>query len=56
MEQKIIRGRMIRVDATVVESDIHHPTDTGLLQDGIKVIASTIKKIRKTEATVRTRF
>ena len=28
----------MRIDTTVVESDIHHPTDTGLLNDSIRVI------------------
>jgi len=55
-EQKIIRGRKLRVDTTVVESNIHHPTDAGLLQDGIKVITRTVKKINETGAAVRTRF
>ena len=31
-------GRKIRVDSTVVETDIHHPTDSTLLLDGIRVI------------------
>ncbi len=26
-EQKLIRGRKLRVDTTVIESDIHHPND-----------------------------
>ena len=29
-ERKIIRGRKMRVDTTVVESNIHYPTDSGL--------------------------
>ncbi|MBU4234121.1 MAG: hypothetical protein KKF43_16530 [Proteobacteria bacterium] len=31
-------GRTVRVDSTVVESTIHHPTDSTLLADGIRVI------------------
>ncbi len=31
-------GRKIRVDSTAVETDIHHPTDSTLLLDGIRVI------------------
>jgi len=34
----IERGRKIRIDSTVVETDIHHPTDSTLLWDGIRVI------------------
>ena len=32
------KGRTIRLDSTAVESDIHHPTDSTLLQDGIRII------------------
>jgi len=32
------KGRKIRIDATTVESDIHHPMDSDLLSDGIEVI------------------
>lgn len=46
-EQKLIRSRKLRVDTTVIESDIHHPNDAGLLQDGIKAITSTVKKSKK---------
>ena len=30
----MIQGRKLRVDTTVVESNIHYPTDSGLLNDG----------------------
>ena len=32
------KGRKTRMDSTVVETDIHLPTDSTLLQDGIRVI------------------
>jgi transposase, IS5 family len=32
------KGRKTRIDSTVVETDIHRPTDSTLLQDGIRVI------------------
>src|SRR5207245_4896584 len=32
--RKVIRGGKMRVDTTVVESNIHYPTDSGLLNDG----------------------
>lgn len=35
---KIETGRKIRIDATCVETDIHHPTDATLLADGVRVI------------------
>jgi IS5 family transposase len=33
---KVTRGRKLRVDTTVVETDIHFPTDSGLLGDGVR--------------------
>jgi IS5 family transposase len=38
MEEKIETGRTIRLDSTAVETDIHHPTDSTLLSDGIRII------------------
>jgi IS5 family transposase len=37
-DEKIETGRKIRIDSTAVETDIHHPTDSTLLCDGIRVI------------------
>jgi len=36
--EKIETGRKIRIDSTAIETDIHHPTDSTLLCDGIRVI------------------
>lgn len=46
-EEGVIKHRKLRTDTTVVESDIHHPTDASLLQDGVKVITRVVQKIRK---------
>lgn len=35
----IERGRKVRVDCTVVESNIHHPTDSSLLWDCVRVVS-----------------
>ena len=51
-ERKVIRGRKLRLDTTVVEADIHYPTDMGLLADGIKVITRTVVKLKKAGAEV----
>jgi len=37
--QKVETGRKVRVDCTVVESNIHHPTDNSLLYDCVRVLA-----------------
>ena len=42
----VIRGRKMRVDTTVVESNIHYPTDSGLLNDGVRVLTRTMNRKR----------
>ena len=44
-ERGVTRGRKMRVDTTVVESNIHYPTDSSLLGDGTRVLTRTMKKI-----------
>jgi IS5 family transposase len=44
-EENIVQGRKMRVDTTVVESNIHYPTDSSLLGDGVRVLTRTMKKI-----------
>jgi IS5 family transposase len=46
-EKQIVRGRRMRVDTTVVETDIHYPTDSTLLGDGVRVLTRAMKKIAK---------
>jgi len=41
--QKVEKGRAVRLDATVVETHIHHPTDSTLLLDGIRVITRMLQ-------------
>jgi transposase, IS5 family len=38
MKQGIEKGRTVRMDSTAVEADIHYPTDSTLLQDGVRII------------------
>jgi IS5 family transposase len=44
-EKKIVAGRRLRVDTTVVETDIHYPTDSSLLGDAVRVLTRTMKKV-----------
>jgi transposase, IS5 family len=46
-EHGVIKGRKMRVDTTVVETNIHYPTDSSLLGDGARVLTRTMKKIEK---------
>ncbi|MBI3635582.1 MAG: ISNCY family transposase [Candidatus Rokubacteria bacterium] len=43
--QRVIRGRRLRVDTTVVETNIHYPTDSTLLADGVRVITRTLRRL-----------
>ena len=41
----VVQGRRMRIDTTVVESNIHYPTDSSLLGDGVRVLTRTMRKI-----------
>lgn len=43
----IERGERIRTDCTVVESNIHHPTDSRLLWDGVRVLTRLMGQTRE---------
>ena len=38
-------GRKLRVDSTAIETNIHHPTDSTLLGDGIRVLSRSLKRM-----------
>lgn len=42
---KVVAGRKMRVDTTVVESNIHYPTDSSLLGDGVRVLTRVMQRI-----------
>jgi IS5 family transposase len=54
--QRIEKGRKIRVDSTAVESNIHYPTDSRLLQDGIRVITRLLIEARRLRPVPGYRF
>lgn len=43
-EQHVVTGRKMRLDTTVVETNIHYPTDSSLLEDGVRVLTRAMKK------------
>jgi transposase, IS5 family len=43
---KVTRGRKLRVDTTAVETDIHFPTDSGLVGDGVRVVSRLLRRAR----------
>ena len=40
-------GARLRTDTTAVESNIHHPTDSSLLADSLRVLTRSLKRIAK---------
>src|SRR5947207_11987339 len=44
-EQSVARGQRLRTDTTAVETNIHYPTDSSLLADGIRVLTRALKRI-----------
>lgn len=55
-EHKVIAGRRMRVDTTVVETNIHYPTDSSLLGDGVRVLTRLMKRATKIAEKAGTRF
>ena len=47
IERKVTKGRTLRTDGTVVESNIHPPSDSRLLADGVRVLARTVVRARE---------
>jgi IS5 family transposase len=45
--KKLTRGRKLRTDGMVVETNIHHPTDSRLLADSVRVIGRTLSRARE---------
>lgn len=44
---KVTRGRKLRTDTTVVETNIRYPTDSSLLADGVRVISRLVKQAKQ---------
>src|SRR6266571_3257684 len=49
---KVTRGRKLRIDSTVVETTIHHPSDSSLLADGVRVLSRLMRRIHASAAVV----
>jgi len=47
VDDGIENGRMVRVDCTVTESNIHRPTDSSLLWDCVRVLTRVMAKARE---------
>jgi IS5 family transposase len=56
VENKVVQGRKMRVDTTVVETNIHYPTDSSLLGDGDRVLTRLMKKATAIAGAVGTKL
>src|SRR6266566_188575 len=63
-QARVTRGRKLRLDATCVQTNIHHPTDSGLLVDSVRVLSRFVQRakglvkdqVRSVEQTCRSRL
>jgi IS5 family transposase len=46
-DEKIEKGRQVRIDCTVVESNIHEPTDSSLLWDSVRVLTRLLHRAKQ---------
>jgi len=53
---KLLRGRKLRVDTTVVEADIDYPTDADLLEGAVRKLGGLVRRVKAQGAATRTRF
>lgn len=55
-ERKLLCRRKLRVDTTVIQAPIEHPTDIGLLADGVRVVTRLVHRLHVAGAATRTTF
>lgn len=56
VEKKVVEGRRMRVDTTVVETNIHYPTDSTLMGDGVRVLTRVMKTVAGAAGEAGTKF
>ncbi len=47
VQKRMLKGRKTRIDSTVVEANITHPTDAGLLYEGVKKLTKAVTRIKR---------
>jgi IS5 family transposase len=55
-EHKVIQGRRLRVDTTIIECNIHYPIDSSLLADGARADARTMKRVGEAVGGLKTKL
>src|SRR5256885_2863314 len=64
VQARVTKGRKLRLDATCVQTNIHHPTDSGLLVDSVRVLSRIVQRakalvkdqVRNVQQTCRSRL
>lgn len=46
MQANVTQGRTLRLHTTCVQTQIHHPTDSGLLVDGVRVLSRVAQRAK----------
>lgn len=54
--RKVEDGRWMRTDTTVIKSNIHHPLDSTLLWDGVRVLTRIMLRAHEKYGTTRSNF
>ena len=55
VEAKLLRTTRLRADTTVVSADVAYPTDSGLLAQAVRRIATTRRRVQAAGGATRTR-
>ncbi len=55
MEESLEDGQKIRTDSTVVETNIHYPTNNALIWDSVKEINRIFKNLKKIGSSLKSR-
>src|SRR3989440_699318 len=45
-QARVSKGRKLRLDASCVQTEIHHPTDSGLLVDSVRVLSRFVQRAK----------
>ena len=53
--EKRFRPRAVRIDSTVIEADVKHPTDAGLASHGVRALAREARKLARLVGERRSR-
>src|SRR6266536_3579908 len=53
---RVLRCRKLRMDTTVVEADIDHPTDADLLEHAVRTLGGLVRRVHARCAATRTPF